>query len=110
MKKRTITECETDLHALSIADSLESHVIAAMEKIKNMDALALSSKLPKLLMGGGDPFSILGLDPQLFQTIEALTNLNRKAREKLRGRVIAEKDALLDDIEDAEIVSHDNEE
>ncbi|MGF1747728.1 hypothetical protein [Vibrio cionasavignyae] len=105
MTKRTETACNGDLKALDLAENLEVQVTQAINQIKTMDMSKIASTLPRLLIGGGDPFAALGLDPKLFEQIERLTALNRIARAKCRAYVMDEKAVIADIIENAEVVS-----
>ncbi|ASI90967.1 hypothetical protein [Vibrio mediterranei] len=103
--KRNEAACNSDLKALDLAENLEKQVTEAITKIKDMDLSKIASTLPRLLLGGGDPFAALGLDPKLFEQVERLTMLNRIARDKCRAFVMEEKASLVDEIENAEVVS-----
>ncbi|MCL9777063.1 MULTISPECIES: hypothetical protein [Vibrio] len=103
--KRTQQACHADLKALDVAENLEIQVTKSIEKIKGMDVSKLTTLLPRLLMGGGNPLEAIGLDPKLFEQVEKLTKLNRVARARCRAYVMDEKSSLCEVVEDAEVSS-----
>lgn len=96
MKNLSVTQCDNDLRALDAAQKLDEVVKAELAQLKDLDTNKIISKATKLLMTGNLTLEGLGLSPKLFEHIKQLDDLNAVARDKLRERVLVEREALLD--------------
>ncbi|USD60777.1 hypothetical protein J4N45_01840 [Vibrio sp. SCSIO 43140] len=97
MKTMTKDECQAELVRLNTIDALETELEAAFDTVKDFSPSELLSLAPKVIMGGVDPLSVLGLDPKLIDKAKLVAKSNRAIREQRKQALEKQLNAVIEE-------------
>ncbi|MFA0443042.1 hypothetical protein BCU70_11755 [Vibrio sp. 10N.286.49.C2] len=97
MKTLTQQECQAELARIETIDALELELESAFDKVKDFSPTELLSLAPKVIMGGADPLSVLGLDPKLVDKAKLVAKANRIIREQRKQQLKTQSTVVIEE-------------
>lgn len=97
MKTLSQQECQAELARIETIDALELELESAFDKVKDFSPTELLSLAPKVIMGGADPLSVLGLDPKLVDKAKLVAKANRIIREQRKQQLKAQSTVVIEE-------------
>ncbi|WP_112479088.1 hypothetical protein [Vibrio variabilis] len=97
MKTMTKDECQAELARLNTIDALETELETAFDTVKDLSPSELLSLAPKVIMGGADPLSMLGLDPKLIDKAKLVAKSNRVIRAQRKQALEKQLNAVIEE-------------